>query len=460
MFLQNEVKQNKKVKVLWYSDAPICSTGFGVVAKNLLKILYDTGKYEFDVLGINYGGDDYDRKEFYYINRMLPAMNPMMMFGNPVYQDPYGKQRVLDELSTGRYDLLFILQDHFNVLPLAKLIRETYDNLPDNKKFKWIFYFPIDSTPMESWVKECISIADFPITYTRYGYEECVKKDEALRGKLDIIYHGVNTKDFYPLPLSEARMIRGKMFKGKADDKFIFMNLNRNQPRKDIFRTMLAFSELKKERKNIFLYLHMKPIDAGWNLFNIDKQLGLKLGEDWSCPDPKLFSENVGFPVNILNGIYNAVDAVISTTLGEGYGLSAIEGIATKRLIIMPNNTSMPEIIGNNERGLLVDSGIDPDHLICLHSIDNDRIRPLTSVADLIRKMKWAMDNESKVKIIIENAYNWAREHQWDSPVIKHKWIKIFEMATNEMLKDRNNKIIKSVAGNNFLKKYPDARIV
>ena len=52
------------LQVLWYSDTPTCATGFGQVAKNLLKALHATGKYHFDVIGINHGGHPYSHVEF------------------------------------------------------------------------------------------------------------------------------------------------------------------------------------------------------------------------------------------------------------------------------------------------------------------------------------------------------------------------------------------------------------
>jgi len=42
-----------KIKVLALCDYT-CSTGFGQVAKNIWQNLYTTGKYELDVVGINY----------------------------------------------------------------------------------------------------------------------------------------------------------------------------------------------------------------------------------------------------------------------------------------------------------------------------------------------------------------------------------------------------------------------
>ena len=53
----------RKRKVLVLADSPTCATGFAQVSRNVLKNLYDTGRYEIDMIGINYTGH-YDKKEF------------------------------------------------------------------------------------------------------------------------------------------------------------------------------------------------------------------------------------------------------------------------------------------------------------------------------------------------------------------------------------------------------------
>ena len=54
---------------------------------------------------------------------------------------------------------------------------------------------------------------------------------------------------------------------------------------------------------------------------------------------PGQFSVNQGADISILNQMYNSVNLVVSTTLGEGFGLSCVEGMATKALVMMPNNS-------------------------------------------------------------------------------------------------------------------------
>ena len=91
------IKQQKKIKVLAYQDAPICATGFGTVSRNILQGLYNTGKYEIEVLGINYWGDPYD----------FPAK--IWPVGTNKERDPYGRQKICGMIPQMDYDILFFL---------------------------------------------------------------------------------------------------------------------------------------------------------------------------------------------------------------------------------------------------------------------------------------------------------------------------------------------------------------
>ncbi|MHA1279969.1 MAG: SEC-C metal-binding domain-containing protein [Candidatus Helarchaeota archaeon] len=459
-----EEKKPEKIKVLWLSDTPTCATGFGMVVKNLLKILNATGKYEFTIVGINHS-DYYDQKEFpYKILEAAPALT-----SDPRYKDLFGRQRLLTELGTGKYDILFTLQDAFIMEEIADQIVQTRISMQESNKklgrnhyknFKWIYYFPIDAAPKENWITQSIIKADYPICYTNYGKEQCRQayKQQGVFEKdgqpyvvdplanMRIIYHGANLKDFYPIEnKQELEAFKVDYFQKKANGKKIITNINRNQPRKDLPRTLMAFSKLLEQRNDIFLYLHCQANDAGGNIIEFARNFkNLKIGENWSVPSPKLFESNQGVPIDVLNKIYNISDVIMSTTWGEGWGLSYTEAFATKTILVAPRNTSIPEIIGEiDERGLSYNAGSTSSEFISVF-MDNERIRPLGNVDDLIKKLNFALDNTYEVKQKIDAAYEWVQKYTWDGEYIGKKWIDVFDAAYIDLLKEKwgiNNKI-------------------
>lgn len=411
-----EFKTTDKIRVLALGDY-CCTTGFATVMSNIMRQLHATGKYDIDVVGINYTGDPYDHD--IYPGKVYPAMNIANMHAN----DPYGRQRVLDMLGTGEYDVFFMLQDTFIAQTFIEAVNDTKAAL--QKKFSTVLYYPIDCVPKKEWIEKCVSLVDHPVVYTDYGKQLSIDIDPKLADRLKVIYHGTNLEDFHIIEDQEKlKTFRSNYFSGKADGRFLITNVNRNQVRKDPLRSFQILNELKKRGKNPLLYLHMSHDDAGGNLLVMADHFGFKLQEDFILPHPNFFNPNRGIPVEILNYIYNVSDALLTTTLGEGWGLSITEAMATKLPIVAPDNTSLTEMLAD-DRGYLVKSGANPSMWLTLGSGDNERMRPLMDVTDAADKLELIMNGKMPA---IDNAYAWARQYKWEN--ICQEWIKIFDRAT------------------------------
>jgi len=406
-----------KINVLAYCDSPTCATGFGTVSRNIFEGLFRTGRYNIDILGINYWGDPHN---FPY--RIWPT-------GTNSERDPYGRKKVCGMIPQMQYDILFFLQDTFILDFLPELIPFLKNN---GKQFKSICYFPIDGVPKEQWIKN-ISTVDYPVAYSKFG-AEAAKQAYPDAPEFDIIPHGVNVVDYNPLPEEQVNEFRARYF-GSQADKFIVMNLNRNQQRKDIPRTIQAFVEFRKQVPESLLYLHMAEKDQGWNLPEVIKAYGLEIHKD--VVFPKNFSVNQGYPRQIVNMLYNCVDLVVSTTLGEGWGLAWSEAMATKTPIIVPDNTALTEAI-SDDRGYLVKSGADVSHHTVLPH-DNEVVRPLVDVADLVDKMVEVYNDYDAAMVKAENAYEWVTtELAWGAEgKIVQRWVEVFDKMYEEHVNDQ-----------------------
>jgi len=405
----------KKVKVLAYCDTPSCATGFGTVSRNIFEGLYSTGRYDIDVLGINYWGNPH---QFPY--RIWPV-------GTNPEHDPYGRKKICKMIPQMDFDILFFLQDSFILDFLPQLIPALKNG---GKKFKSICYYPIDGAPKVEWIKN-ISTVDFPVAYCEFGRQMSEKAWPEVP-PLGVIPHGVNTREYHPLPEAEVKEFRQKYF-GPQADKFVFTNLNRNQQRKDVPRTIAAFNEFRKQVSDAILYLHMAKVDQGWNLPEVCKSFGFSTKNDVIFPEN--FGPNQGYPREMVNMIYNISDCVISSCLGEGFGLSWIEAMAAKTPILMPDNTAMAEFI-TEDKGYLIDSGTNPSLQIVLGH-DNEVIRPLVDVDDMVKKMLHIYNHYDEAKQKAENAYRWVTMTM-DWPTITKQWVKVFDDAYESLLVSLN----------------------
>lgn len=334
-----------KKRILCWLDSPTVTTGFGVVAKNLLQGIHQTGQYEIDVLGINYMGDFYDRAKFPY--QIIPARH----VANP--QDPYGRQVFLDSVAANHYDIILIMNDMFVVESTVKHLFDLLQKKSINGlNTKVVYYYPVDCRAIPGALG-MIEQADTVIAYSDFAIQETRKVCK--REDIQRMYLGVDTKAFYPLSLAE-RIEWRRQYLGITDDTFIFIGVARNSPRKDIAKTIYAFNEFHKKYPKSMLYLHTAVRDTGAGTNNIIdlsvpiQHLGLN-GKD-IIRFPANFHPAKGYSDDILNNLYGCADAFISTHTGEGFGCTTTEAMACKVPVIQPNNTVTPELLGpNDERG-------------------------------------------------------------------------------------------------------------
>jgi glycosyltransferase involved in cell wall biosynthesis len=403
-----------KPKVLVWADTPTCATGFATVSRNILKELRD--EYEFDIVGINHNGWPYDKEQYPYT--IYPACNALV--NDPRYRDVYGRQLVVDLMSTGQYMALFIIQDTFIVETVLPALLKTRDEMPKEDRFVIIHYFPIDASPATTWVKNVVAKVDIPVAYTEYAKKECVKIDPNLY-KMPVVYHGVD-KDVFK-PVEDRQALKKEMF-GDHADKFIVLNVSRNQPRKDLYSTFAAFKLLKEKSPNSFLFILAQNNDVGGNLKVMASQLGLEYGKDWVCPPDETYGANQGWPIETVVKLYNAADVVMSTTLGEGFGLSTVEAMACKTPLVMPGNTALTEILQG--RGFLVGCGKTLADYVCMGSMDSNLLRPVVDIEEMADTLL-AVQNGEGVSERVEEAYAWVPSWkevgtQWKSVFSKAMW--------------------------------------
>ena len=410
-----------KIRVLAWGDYA-CSTGFGTVMRNIMTEINNTGNYEIDVVGVNYDGGPYDTQK--WPGTLWPAISALRTQGP--YGDVFGRQVFLDLLGQRDYDIVFIVQDTFIVQPIVPQILELQRLKPNT--FSTIYYYPFDCEPREEWVTQCVTSFDFPVAYTEYAKGESKKFAGSVVDKQHVIYHGTNTKDFFPISDADRKLAKANIFP-QVQDKFIILNVNRNQGRKDISRSLMVMKELRNMGvEDAFLYMHMQETDFGGSVTQMARAIGLDPAKDYAVPDPRSFGAHSGFPIEFLNQIYNAADCYLTTTHGEGWGLSITEAMATKLPVVAPDNTSVPEILGE-DRGWRIKSGHTPTHWIIKEN-DNERMRPLMDVEEAAQTIKYIMDNRAEAAIRSEKAYEWIQDNTWDK--ICKEWLNVFNKATNK----------------------------
>jgi glycosyltransferase involved in cell wall biosynthesis len=398
-----------------YMDSASTKTGFGVVAKNILSYLYNTGQYDIHQLSINYPPRFSKVSEIPWTQIPAKSLDP---------EEPYGKALFLRSVAEGDYDIVWIMNDTYVVYDIVKDLEHIFSRRRDagKKVPKVVYYYPVDCH-VHKKASTMIEFADVPVCYNDYGRTETLKVLPNINSKLRQIPHGVDTSVFYPMSYEQQQEMKTKFLGPSRVDKFLFLNVNRNSHRKQLARCIYAFSEFKKQVPQSVLLLHTQPVDGTNSGGVIDlrvvvEELGLSFEEDVLFP--KNYEPSRAYPEELMNQLYNAADCFITTDLGEGCGLGGLESIAAGTPVIAPMNTSRPEIFGEfGERGYLYDM---KDYLY----IDNSGLRPFGYTEDVITEMfrvfrAGRKDKNEKV----QRARQWAEEHDWK--YICPQWDELFQ---------------------------------
>lgn len=300
-----------KPKLLWIGDA-VAATGFARATHYTLDVLRET--WDVTVLGLNYLGD--------------PHQYPYPIY--PCYPggDAFGYGRTKEIVGKVKPDLIVLQNDPWNIPAYLKLIKQVDENVPvaavvavDGKNCR--------GTPLND--------LDLAIFWTRFGAEEA--KLGGYLGQSEVIPLGVDLDIYKPLPRGEARATLGlpeHMLKG-----FIVGNINRNQPRKRLDLTIAYFAEWVKTRnvQDAYLYLHVAPTgEESYDVTQLMHYYGMKGRLILSQPD-----RGLGDPESFVVQAYNCFDVQVTTTQGEGFGLTTLEGMACGIRQILPAWSALEE---------------------------------------------------------------------------------------------------------------------
>ena len=235
-------------------------------------------------------------------------------------QQGFGYQAITEVIKQKNPDVVMIYNDMSVVTRFIEEIRKS----TVTRKFKlWIYCDQVYDCQMQGMIDILNRDADRVFAFTSYWKQQL--KDQGVTRPLSILGHGFDSKTYFTVPRELAR----KSLK-LPDDAFVFMNLNRNQPRKRYDILIMAFTELvvKYPTKPILLLcICDKGEKGGWWLFELYVRELRKRGVPIEQFGNRLMisSQDMAFSDEDINVLYNIADVGISTAEGEGWGLCTFE---------------------------------------------------------------------------------------------------------------------------------------
>lgn len=385
-------------KILYISDSPVFKTGYGRVAKELLQGIYEGG---FDVRAIGCGQTE-------KVNDL-----PYQIYITDFSKDYWGYSILPHIFNTFEPDIIMTLSDPWAVEPLPEII----DHFP----VYWIGYFPVDGKPVPKQWKPLLDRMDKLIVISKYA-QEAVREILPQR-EVELLYHGVDPSIYKPMKKEEieaSREING--WKGK----FIVLNVNRNQIRKQIPVTIKAFARFAQNKDDVLLVLRMQAVEQmGWDLPDLIERFGLR-GKAIIVDAPV----GKGISEQELIALYNMADVHVSTTAGEGFGLTTLESMSCGTPVLITDCSNSRELIQSEKQLIKVKEMIIANRNIEQAYPDPD---------DLADKLEYFYNNRKELARLGKKCRKFALNMTWDHA--REKMIRILKDVEHELSASKNRRI-------------------
>lgn len=300
-------------KLLWVGDAGVPS-GFAKATHAILETLRH--EYEVTVLGMNYQGD--------------PHQFPYEIYAAAPGGDTFGIGRLIFMCDKVQPDMIVIQQDGWNIPYYTKQLKR----FPEHANIPVVGAIAVDGKNFQGQWLDGLSLAIFWTEFARNEAEQ-----GGWKGPSAVIPLGVDLNLFQPRDKHDAR---SRKLPKELDDAFIVGNVNRNQHRKRLDLTIKYFAEWVKQFSidDAYLYLHIAPTgDTGSDVRQLARYYGI--GHRLATAEPMTF---YGDTEDQMVDTFNCFDVQVSTTQGEGFGLTTFEGMACGVPQIVPDWSALGEL--------------------------------------------------------------------------------------------------------------------
>jgi glycosyltransferase involved in cell wall biosynthesis len=160
------------------------------------------------------------------------------------------------------------------------------------------------------------------------------------------VYHGVDTVGYKPQNKKDA-----KRAMGFDPERFLILRVDKNSIRKNYADSWRALRPLLRKYTDIDVHFHCLPNSSdGINIRAF-------ISRDEDIRDRVSFSRDLGgftgWSDEQMSSLYSAADLFISTSMGEGFGLTIAEALACGTPVIAQNVSSITEVVGPG--GILIE---------------------------------------------------------------------------------------------------------
>lgn len=335
-------------------------TGFGVVTESLATRFLERG-IDLRILAVNHRGEPVRGP---LAGRVWPAN----MFGNAFGGDistgaiDGSLWRRLDGADDWKPDQVLVVSDMSGFIGHMGKVTPAWLSLPvwhycpiegDNLPVSWR---DIWNQPGRRNNGEVLGGAFRPVAMSRYGQRVIA---EHIGRDVPLVYHGVDADTFRPVSATHPLPYKGKLLGSKEACKAVLgfdprtklvLRTDRHVPRKFYHTLFTAMSAVFAEDPDVVLLIHCRPQDEGGDLL---EEVARLPREQWTrVKFTNAHDTWQGLPTEELVVLMNAADLYVSTTSGEGFGLTLAESLACEVPVVSTGWAAEIEVVGPG--GILV----------------------------------------------------------------------------------------------------------
>ncbi len=394
----------RKLRILFNSNSPHSTSGYGSQAHDLLPRIQNAG---FDTACIGFYGLEGNRIKWKCQQECCRGKWPEIDI-YPKINDAWGGDAILPHSQDFKADVVFTLQDIWVLHP------DMLKQIP-----RWIGIIPIDHDPVPPAIVQRARLAYRIVTYSEFGRKQLTK--QGLYSTY--IQHTVDTTIFKP----EKDKAAVKASLGVPPDTFLFGMVGANKdnpPRKSFQEALDAFRMFHDKNPKSAIYFHtLLQQPGGFPIQDYAKFLGLEKCLYHLQPYEQMFKvDRTG-----MAKIYNAFDVLLMPTSNGGFEVPIIESMACGVPVITHNFTAMPELVPE-DCGWIVKS---------LEGPNGRRFTPLQSYVGIpdTRDIYEKMEEAARSNLVkMGKACRKHTVENYDSDnIFEDKWLPLFNRLEQEV---------------------------